>query len=102
MLKNVGSVDGREVAQIYVSDKQASLPRPLKELKAFTKTTLRTGESKTVTVSLDREALGFYDDAAQQWVAESGTFVVQVGASSADLRLKGEIELKDSFTWTGL
>ncbi|PPQ71098.1 hypothetical protein CVT24_009849 [Panaeolus cyanescens] len=101
-VKNVGNVAGREVSQIYISDKEACLPRAPKELKGFIKTSLQAGESKTVEVSLDREALGFYDDVAQHWIAESGTFVVQVGASSVDLKLKDIVDLKDTLTWTGL
>lgn len=99
---NTGSIDGREIVQVYISDAQASLPRPVKELKAFTKVTLAAGESKTVTLDLDRDALGFYDDRAAHWIAERGVFTVHVAASSSDLRLKGTIELKQTLTWTGL
>lgn len=101
-IKNTGKVDGREVAQIYVSDPDASLPRPTKELKGFIKANLKSGETGDYKIDLYREALGFYDDRRGEWVAESGTFEVLVGASSADIRLKGEAELKKSFSWTGL
>lgn len=101
-ITNVSQIEGREVAQVYVSDKESSLPRPIKELKGFSKTMLKAGETKTVTLALDREALGFYDDREMHWVAEKGAFVVSVGASSADVKLTGDVELKESFTWTGL
>ncbi|KXN92304.1 putative beta-glucosidase I [Leucoagaricus sp. SymC.cos] len=99
---NTGNVGGREIVQVYISDDQSSLPRPVKELKAFTKVSLASGESKNVTLELDREALGFYDDRAGHWIAEKGVFTVHVAASSSDLRLKGIVELGKTFTWTGL
>jgi beta-glucosidase len=101
-ITNTGNVAGREIAQVYISDDQSSLPRPVKELKAFTKVSLAHGESKTVTLAFDREALGFYDDRAGHWIAEKGVFVIHVAASSSDLRLKGSIELKRTLTWNGL
>ncbi|KAF8897825.1 glycosyl hydrolase family 3 C-terminal domain-containing protein [Infundibulicybe gibba] len=101
-LKNVGEIDGREISQVYITDTTSSLPRPIKELKGFVKTTLKAGETKTPTMIFDREALGYYDDRMMYWVAEKGRFGVHVAASSADIRLSGETELKDTFTWTGL
>ncbi|KDQ29545.1 glycoside hydrolase family 3 protein [Pleurotus ostreatus PC15] len=101
-IKNTGSVSGREVAQVYIADPQSSLPRPLKELKGFNKVALEAGESKVVSVELDREALSFYDDRRAAWVAEAGKFDVFVGASSTDIKLRGEVELEKSFTWKGL
>ncbi|KAF8969399.1 glycoside hydrolase family 3 protein [Flammula alnicola] len=99
---NVSNTEGREVAQVYISDPQSSLPRALKELKGFAKTHLNPGETKTIKVALDREALSFYDDQHMHWIAERGTFGIHVGASSVDIRLKGEVELAKTFTWTGL
>ncbi|KAJ7094493.1 glycoside hydrolase family 3 protein [Mycena belliarum] len=99
---NTSEVAGREVAQVYIADPQSSLPRPVKELKGFTKVELKGGESKELAVGLDREALGFYDDRQKCWVAEKGTFQVLVGASSQDIRLTKEVELPDTITWTGL
>jgi len=101
-ITNTGEVEGREVAQVYISDRQASVPRAVKELKGFTKVHLKSGETKRVTIQLDREALSFYNDREMCWSAESGIFGIGVGASSADIRLKGEVELKKTFTWTGL
>ncbi|RDB19825.1 putative beta-glucosidase I [Hypsizygus marmoreus] len=101
-VKNTGEVEGREIAQIYVTDQQSSLPRPNKELKGFVKVNLQPGETKKVEHVLDREALGFYDDRAACWVAEAGNFEIKVAASSADIRLKKDIELKEGFTWAGL
>jgi len=99
---NTGSVAGREVAQVYIADPQSSLPRPVKELKGFSKVHLEPGKSRKVTVELGRDAISFYDDRKSAWVAEKGAFEVLVGTSSADIKLKGEAVLEKTFTWTGL
>ncbi|KAG5718830.1 putative beta-glucosidase I [Termitomyces sp. T112] len=101
-VENTGDVQGREIAQIYITDEVSSLPRPIKELKAFIKVDLQPGETKKVTLQLDREALGFYDDRAVHWIAEGGKFKVLVAASSADVRLTQNIELTGVLTWDGL
>jgi len=101
-VKNTGQVHGCEVAQIYITDQQSSLPRPIKELKGFIKVGLKSGESKKVEHVLDREALGFYDDRAARWIAERGKYEVLVAASSTDIRLIREIELAEDITWRGL
>jgi beta-glucosidase len=102
-ISNTGMVDGREIVQVYIRDEKSSLPRPLKELKAFTKVLVRSGQSKVVSLQLDREALGFYDDRAKHWIAEKGVFVVHVAASSDDeCALEAAVELKHDITWKGL
>ncbi|ETW83697.1 glycoside hydrolase family 3 protein [Heterobasidion irregulare TC 32-1] len=101
-ITNTGNFDGSESAQVYISDPASALPRPVKELKGFTKVTLKAGESTKASVVLDREALGYFDERRKAWVAEKGVFEVLVGASSRDIRLKSEVELKETFTWTGL
>ena len=90
---NTGKVDGAEAAQVYVSDKESRLPRPLKELKGFTKVKLAAGESKRVSVELDRHALEYYDP-EQGWVVERGEFEVLIGASCTDIRLRGGFKVK--------
>ncbi len=79
---NTGSRAGAEVVQLYVTDVKSSLPRPLKELKGFAKVYLEPGESRDVTLTVDRSALSYYDDRAGGWTAEPGTFVAQVGTAS--------------------
>ncbi|KAG6850899.1 hypothetical protein H0H93_006725 [Arthromyces matolae] len=101
-IKNTGNVSGREVAQVYITDEVSSLPRPIKELKAFTKVELQPGETKRATLALNRDALGFYDDRAAHWIAEDGKFTVLVAASSVDVRLTQDIELSRNVMWTGL
>lgn len=80
----------------------STLPRPIKELKGFTKVALAPGESKSVTVKLDSQALCYFDEHKRKWVAEAGTFAVLVGASSKDIKLRGEFQLEKGFTRTGL
>ncbi len=84
---NTGEVAGKETVQVYVHDVQASLARPPKELKGFTKVDLKPGETKTVTIPLDFHAFAFYHPGYQQWVTEDGDFEIMVGASSEDIRL---------------
>jgi beta-glucosidase len=92
-VKNVGSREGAEVAQLYVGDSHASVPRPPKELKGFTKVDLRPGDSKRVTLILDRRAFSFFDVKKHDWHAEPGDFAILIGSSSADIRLKGTFAL---------
>lgn len=93
----------REVVQVYISDLDATLQRPEQELKAFTKTKeLAPGATETVKMDLTRDALSFYDDHKQEWIAEQGLFEVRVGASSVDVRISKEVELEKTFRWTGL
>jgi beta-glucosidase len=85
-IKNTGTRDGAEVVQLYISDKKASLPRPVKELKGFKKVFLKAGEEQTITFTIDHAALRFYDDAKGAWIAEPGEFEALLGSSSADIR----------------
>ncbi len=92
-IRNSGSRTGAEIVQLYIHDKKASLPRPVKELKGFRKVVLEPGEEQTVTFTIDAQALSYYDDDKQAWVAEPGTFEAWVGASSRDIRSQAAFEL---------
>jgi beta-glucosidase len=83
---NSGGRSGKEVVQVYVHDHNASLIRPLKELKGFTKVELQPGETKTVTIKLDFRAFAFFHPGYMQWITEDGEFDIMIGASSADIR----------------
>ena len=100
-LKNVGKRPGAEVAQVYVSDKVCSVPRPPQELKAFQKVRLDAGKSKRVEIELSSEAFRFWNPATKQWTVEPGEFEIRVGASSADIRLKEMVVVPDN-SQTGL
>ncbi|HUE22261.1 MAG TPA: glycoside hydrolase family 3 C-terminal domain-containing protein, partial [Bryobacteraceae bacterium] len=92
-VRNSGTRAGAEVVQLYLQPPPARLDRPVKELKAFSRIMLQPGETRTVSFTLDKAALSFYDPALHDWVAEPGRFTVLVGASSRDIRAKGEFEL---------
>lgn len=85
-VKNTGAVEGAQVVQLYVHDAQASVVRPVKELKGFKKVSLKPGESQTVTFFVTERDLSFYDEASRSWVAEAGRFDLLVGFSSQDIR----------------
>jgi beta-glucosidase len=90
---NTGTRAGAEVAQVYVGDAHAKVPRPPKELKGFAKVSLRPGETQRVTVNLDRRSLSYYDVSAKQWRADPGQFEVLVGGSSEQIALRGKLTL---------
>ena len=92
-ITNTGSRRGTEVAQLYVADPVSALTRPEKELRGFARVELDPGERRTVTMTLDREALAYYDDLAGQWVAEAGQFTVLVGSSSAHIHASASCTL---------
>lgn len=92
-VRNVGPRAGREVVQVYVGDVEASVARPVRELKAFDKVTLEPGESAIVGFELDARDFSFWSSAAGRWVLEAGEFEVAVGASSRDLRLRERVRL---------
>ena len=85
-VKNVGSVAGAEVLQLYISDTKSSQPRPVKELKGFKKVYLKPGETQQVSFNIDRSALSFYDEKTGAWTAEPGEFVAMVNNSSAPIK----------------
>ena len=91
---NTGSREGAEVAEVYVGDTHARVPRPVKELKGFSKVLLKPGETRHVQVSLDRRAFSYYDVDKKAWMAAPGEFTVLVGGSSDNTPLGGAFVLK--------
>lgn len=91
-VKNTGSREGKEVVQLYIRDKKSSVERPIKELKGFCKVSLKPGEEKEVSFTIDRSALSYFDAGSHQWVAEPGAFEAIVAASATDIR--GQVEFK--------
>lgn len=91
-IKNTGSIEGKEVAQLYIRDLYASTTRPVKELKGFEIVSLKPGETKSVEFILTEKELGFYSNTGE-WLLEKGTFEVFVGGSSATTN-KTTFELK--------
>ena len=91
---NTGDRAGRETVQMYVGDRKSSLSRPVKELKGFEKVTLAPGESATVSFTVDRDDLSFFDPDRHEWVAEPGKFDIYIAAAADDVRGKVTFELK--------
>lgn len=93
-IKNTGNVGGAEIAQVYVADKESTIFRPEKELKAFTKVFLNAGEEKEVTLTLSKRAFAFYNVNISDWCVESGDFDILVGASSKDIKLTATVNVE--------
>jgi len=92
-VKNTGHREAAEVSELYVGDSHASVPRPVKELKAFTKVNLKPGESRRVTLTLKRRAFSFYDVQKKDWNTEPGDFAILVGGASDNIQLRGKFTL---------
>jgi beta-glucosidase len=95
---NKGARAGREVVQLYVGDPEAAVRRPVRELRGFEKVGLSPGESVRVSFELSSRDFAYWDVATGDrgaWRREGGEFVIEVGASSRDIRLRARIELPD-------
>jgi beta-glucosidase len=90
---NTGPRAGADVAQVYVSDTHAKVPRPPKELKGFARVELQPGQTRTVTVGLEARAFTYFDERTRRWRADPGEFQVLVGRSSAQIELRGAVKL---------
>ena len=86
-VKNVGEISGDEIVQLYISDKYSSITRPVKELKAYQRVSLKPGESKEIVFELNKSAFAYYDS-EMNYVVEAGDFDILVGNSSRDEDLK--------------
>ena len=82
---NTGNRAGAETVQLYIRDVKSSVERPVKELKAFQKVFLQPGETRQVSLTIDKSALSFYDDRIASWTAEPGDFEGLVGSSSGQI-----------------
>jgi beta-glucosidase len=85
-IKNTGNREGSEIVQLYIRDVKSSLPRPLKELKGYDRVSLRPGDTKAVSITIDKSALSFFDPDTHAWIAKPGAFEAIIGASSTDIR----------------
>ncbi len=91
---NTGSVEGAEVAQLYVSDPSAKVDRPERELKGFEKVRLAPGEAKQVTMDLDARAFSYWSETEHKWTIDPGKFVIRVGDSSESTPLSADLTLE--------
>ncbi|MDX2194965.1 MAG: glycoside hydrolase family 3 C-terminal domain-containing protein [Cytophagales bacterium] len=93
-VKNTSAANGSEVVQVYVSPKNPTIDRPIKELKAFAKSMVNAGETITLTIPLSAKSFAYYHPDKKQWVTDAGDYEILVGASSADIKLKQTITIK--------
>lgn len=99
-VKNTGKRAGAEIVQLYIGESTPSIQRPIKELKGFCKVFLQPGEVKEVKFELNEEAFGYYDQNRKSFFSEKGIYNISVGASLEDIRLKGELTLKNTYTYS--
>jgi beta-glucosidase len=93
-VSNTGKCDGAEVVQVYVRNIKSVVDRPVKELKAFLKVSLKPGETQNVRFKLDKNAFAYYNIEKKEWIVEPGKYAIQIGSSSKDIRLTEIIELR--------
>lgn len=92
IVKNESDFDAKEVSQIYVKDVFSYVLRPEKELKAFSKDLIKAGESKKITVELNKDAFSYYSVAYDKWIADNGDFEILVASNVSDVKLKAKIK----------
>ncbi|HEX5399889.1 MAG TPA: glycoside hydrolase family 3 C-terminal domain-containing protein [Verrucomicrobiae bacterium] len=91
-LKNTGGLAGAEVVQIYVGETGCPVPRPLRELKGFSKLALAPGESKHLEITLPRDAFAYWSSAVKDWTVDAGhRFTIEAGFSERDIRARQAI-----------
>jgi len=92
-VKNIGKIDGTEIVQLYANEVTPSVDRPIKELKGFAKAFIPKNKTHTFDIQINTDQLGFFDPAAKTWKLNKGSYLIQIGSSSVDMRLKAEIVL---------
>jgi len=90
---NSGERAGKHVVQVYVATSAGPVRRPARELRAFTKIALDPGESRTVTLRLDRRAFAYYDIEQADWAVAPGTYTVQIGNSATEIVAEAALSL---------
>ena len=93
---NTGSRAGKTVVQLYVGDRESTVLRPIRELKGFEKVELQPGESRDVTFTLDKRAFAYWNAAIHDWHVETGVFTIEVGQSSRDIEVSGEVTVEST------
>ncbi len=95
-VKNTGAVAGAEAVQLYVGVPESHVNRAVRELKGFRKVFLAPGEEQTVSFTLDSRAVAYWEKRIGGWFVESGAVNIEIGSSSRDLRLSGQVQMKSS------
>lgn len=102
-VKNTGKLEGAETVQLYVSQKEQTVDRPIKELKGFEKVTLKAGEQTTVSFELSlKDSASYWDEYQEQWSLDAGSYEVQVGKSSDDIVLFEDFKVEKTKLWVGI
>ncbi|WP_339258786.1 glycoside hydrolase family 3 C-terminal domain-containing protein [Paenibacillus sp. FSL R5-0713] len=96
---NTGDRAGKEIVQLYVSDVESTVIRPVKELKAFAKVALEPGESKVVSFTLNKRSFAYYNVDMKDWHVETGEFEIQVGSSSRDIHVQTRVNVESTATF---
>ncbi len=96
---NTGDRAGKEIVQLYVSDVESTVIRPVKELKAFAKVALEPGESKVVSFTLNKRSFAYYNVDMKDWHVETGEFKIQVGSSSRDIHVHTRVNVESTATF---
>jgi beta-glucosidase len=92
-VRNTGTRAGAEVVELFIHDGHSKIDRPVHELKGFSRVELKPGQTKTVQIKLDRDAFSYWSPETKTWQAEPGSFEIQIGSSSHDIRLRAPVEL---------
>lgn len=91
---NTSNIDAKEISQVYIKDVFATVLRPEKELKGYSKDLIKAGETKRITVALNARSFAYYSVALDEWTVDNGDFVVMVGSSSRDIRLTQKLKVE--------
>ncbi len=90
---NTGTRGGADIAEVFVGDQHAPVPRPVKELKGFARVNLNPGETRNVTIKLDQRAFSYYDVKSHGWTVAPGDFDIFVARSATDIELSGKVAI---------
>jgi beta-glucosidase len=93
-IKNTGDFDGKEVAQLYVSDPESSVEKAAQELKGFRKIFVKSGDSENVTILLNAKDLAYYNEAKKDWTVEKGAYILKIGKSSREIIKETSINIE--------
>lgn len=87
-ISNTGDVAGKEIAELYISSVNPAVDKPLLELKGFCKMSLEAGEKKTAHIMLNNDSFAYYNTDKGRFCTDSGEYIISIGSSSTDIRLK--------------
>ena len=93
-IRNTGKVDGKEVAQLYISNQNSNIERAAQELKGFKKVFVKSGTSEMVTIALPVKELAYYNELKKEWIVEPGTYNLKMGNSSRKIAAEISINIQ--------